>query len=119
MIAVLDTAGVEAFAMPAAHGRARLRVLMEEIDAVVVPAGVLAEGLLTGNPRHDVPIHRLINMGEVHDVDRDIGLRAGALRHEVSRGRTGRPPSGVDAIVAAVAEEHAAHQEHAQSGGPP
>lgn len=108
MIAVLDTEGVGALAADPRGSRARLRILRRDLEDVVVPAAVLAEGLFTGNPAHDVPVHRFLQMASITDITERLGRHAGALR-QATVGRNGGPhPSGVDAIVAAVADQHAA-----------
>jgi hypothetical protein len=107
MIAVLDTQGVEVFADRSGRGRARLRLLWRQVEDIVVPAAVLAEGVLTGRAGHDVGVHRLLRCVAIDDVTEAIGLSAGALRQQALRADGGHRPSGIDAIVAAVADRWA------------
>lgn len=109
VIAVLDTQGVEALADQRRRKRARLRVLWRQVDDVVIPAAVLAEGVLTGRPGHDIGIHRLLRDISIDTVTEEIGFAAGALRNQALRDG-GPTPTGVDAIVAAVADHHAAEE---------
>lgn len=63
-----------------------------------VPTVVLAESL-SGHPRTDVPVSRLIKLCEVDErVPRSAARRAGELRALAKRG------SAVDAIVVALAD---------------
>lgn len=65
---------------------------------LTVPTVVLAESL-TGRPRTDVPVSRLLKLCEVDDrVPRSAARRAGELRALAKRG------SAVDAILVALAE---------------
>ena len=71
---------------------------------MVVPAAVLAEGVLTGHPGHDFHVRRLLELVHVTIVDEELGYAAGSLRHgAISDGGARPAPSGVDAIVAALA----------------
>lgn len=83
--------------------RARLRALREQAVDLVVPAAVLAEGVLTGHPGHDHHVRRLLSLCQVADVDERLGYAAGALRQEAMASGMASPPSAVDAIVAAEA----------------
>jgi len=87
--------------------RARLRVLREHAADLIVPAAVLAEGVLTGNVGHDYHVRRLLELTKVTDVAEELGYAAGALRQEAIRVGFVPPPSGVDAIVAAEADARA------------
>lgn len=87
--------------------RARLRVLREHASDLVVPAAVLAEGVFTGNVGHDYHVRRLLIVANVADVDEELGYTAGALRQDAIRAGFDPPPSGVDAIVAAEADDRA------------
>lgn len=87
-----------------ARTRARLRALRQQVDDIVLPAAVLAEGLLTGHAGRDHHVRRLLSLVKVRNVDELLGLAAGKLRTQAIAGRAKRPPSGVDAIVAAVAD---------------
>lgn len=107
LIVVLDTGGVEGLAPLDERRRARLRVLREHVEDLVVPAAVLAEGVLTGNAGHDYHVRRLLELADVTDVAEELGHAAGALRQEAIRAGFDPPPSGVDAIVAAEADARA------------
>ncbi len=108
LIAVLDTGGVSALTPTSERGRARLRALREVVDDLVVPAAVLAEGVLSGHPGRDHHVRRLLGLVAIHPIDADLGLAAGALRTQARRDGADPPPSGVDAIVVAVADAKAA-----------
>jgi predicted nucleic acid-binding protein len=108
LIVLLDTGGVEALAPMDERRRARLRLLRDEAREIVVPAGVLAEGVLTGQIGHDYHVQRLMSYVDISAVDDRIGYAAGALRQAAIRGGFDPPPSGVDAIVAAEADARAA-----------
>lgn len=107
LIVVLDTGGVEGVAPLDERRRARLRVLREHAEDLIVPAAVLAEGILTGNVGHDYHVRRLMELSDVTDVAEELGYAAGALRQEAIRAGLDPPPSGVDAIVAAEADSRA------------
>ena len=111
MIVVLDTGGVEALAPIDEHRRARLRVLREQADDLVLSAAVLAEGVLTGHPGHDFHVQRLLEVLDITSVDAFTGHAAGALRRAAIAGGKDPPPSGVDALVVAAANDRAAHTE--------
>lgn len=111
MIVVLDTGGVEGLTPLDEERRARLRVLREEAVDFILPAAVLAEGLLTGHVGHDYHVRRLLDAVDIVAVDAAIGYVAGALRQDVIRAGVEPPPSGVDAIVAAEADARAAHKD--------
>lgn len=111
MIAVLDTGGVEGLAPLDEERRARLRLLRERSDDLVLPAAVLAESVLTGLVGHDYRVQRLIDIVDIADVDASTGHAAGALRREAMRAGMAPPPSGIDAIVAAAADACAAHDD--------
>jgi predicted nucleic acid-binding protein len=69
---------------------------------------MMAEGLFTGRVGHDYAVNRLLREVDAVDVDQRLGLAAGALRQEAMRaGPDDPPPSGVDAIVAALADSRA------------
>lgn len=104
MIAVLDTGGISALASVDEKARARLRALRAQVDDLVAPAAVLAEGLLTGHPGRDHHVLTLLKLIAVRDVDEFLGLAAGRLRTQAIGGRAKPQPSGVDAIVAATAD---------------
>lgn len=111
MKVILDTGGVEALAPIDERRRARLRALRERVDDLVLPAAVLAESVLTGHPGHDFHVQRLLELVDIVDVDAFAGHAAGALRRTAIA--TGRkpPPSGIDVLVAAVADSAAAHDD--------
>jgi hypothetical protein len=111
LIVILDTAGVDGLAPLDERRRARLRVLRQHAADLVVPAAVLAEGVLTGRVRHDHHVRRLLELATVTSVAEELGHAAGALRQEAIRGGFDAPPSGVDAIVAAEADARAAGDE--------
>jgi len=108
---VLDTGAVEGLAPLDEERRARLRLLREEARDLVVPAAVLAEGLLTGNVGHDYHVRRLLDVVNIVDVEVPIGHAAGALRQAAIRGGLDPAPTGVDAIIAAEADERAAGED--------
>ena len=111
LIVVLDTGGVEGLAPLDEERRARLRLLRERADDLVVPAAVLAEGVLTGRAAHDYHVRRLLDVVHIADVDASTGHAAGALRRAAMAARMKPPPSGVDALVAATADDHAARDD--------
>lgn len=111
LIVVLDTGGVEGLAPIDERRRARLRLLRERADDLVMPAAVLAESVLTGHPGHDVHVQRLLELLDITDVDASTGHAAGVLRHAAITDGADAPPSGVDAIVAAIADARAAHDD--------
>jgi len=108
LIVVLDTGGVEGLAPLDEQRRARMRVLREHAVDLIVPAAVLAEGVLTGNVGHDYHVRRLLELTDVTDVAEELGYAAGVLRQEAIRAGFDPPPSGVDTIVAAEADFRAA-----------
>lgn len=110
VIAVLDTASVSALAPDNEKARVRLRALRQRADDLVIPAAVLAEGLLTGHPGRDYHVRRFLDILAVADVDRALGMAAGALRTKAIGYSPDRPPSGVDATVAALADSCAANE---------
>jgi predicted nucleic acid-binding protein len=92
-----------------AHGLTTLaanRALLEELRRrgewpAVVPCVVLTEAL-TGDHRRDHHENRLLRACDVRPVDELVARTGAALRSEVTGRRT---PSGVDAIVVAVADD--------------
>ena len=108
MIVVLDTSGVEGLAPIDEVRRARLRLLRERADDLVLPAAVLAESVLTGRPGHDFHVQRLLDTVNMIDVDPPMGHAAGALRRAAIAGGEDPPPSGIDTVVAAAADARAA-----------
>lgn len=108
LIVVLDTGGVEGLAPLDEERRARLRLLRERAHDLVVPAAVLAKSVLTGRAGHDYHVRRLLDVVDIADVDASTGYAAGALRRAALVARMKPPPSGVDAVVAATADDRAA-----------
>jgi predicted nucleic acid-binding protein len=111
LIVILDTGGVEGLAPIDEARRARLRLLRERADDLVMPAAVLAESVLTGHPVHDFHVQRLLELLEITDVDVAMGHAAGALRRAAIAGGEDPPPSGVDTLVAAAADARAADDD--------
>lgn len=111
LIAVLDTGGVEELAPIDEERRARLRLLRDRADDLVLPAAVLAENVLTGHAGHDFRVRRLLEAVNIVDVDASTGHAAGALRRAAIGAGIKPPPSGVDTVVAAAADARAAHDE--------
>ena len=111
MIVVLDTGGVDGLAPIDEERRARLRLLRERAEDIVLPAAVLAESVLNGHPGHDFFVQRLLEILDVVDVDGMTGHAAGALRRAAMTGGMDPPPSGVDAIVVASADARAVGDE--------
>jgi predicted nucleic acid-binding protein len=111
LIVVLDTGGVEGLAPIDEARRARLRLLRERADDLVLPAAVLAESVLNGHPGHDFHVQRLLEMLNITDVDAPLGHAAGALRRAAIAAGQDPRPSGVDAMVVAAADERAANDE--------
>lgn len=100
MTLVLDSGGVRALA---GH-RARLTELRNRgLWPPQVPAVVLAESL-TGDPRRDLQINRLLRTCQIRDVDEPTCREAARLR--TATGKASKI-SAVDAVVVAVAELHA------------
>jgi predicted nucleic acid-binding protein len=108
VISILDTSGVSALTPIDERSRARLRALRAETDEIIVPAAVLAEGVLSGHPGRDHHVRRLLGAVAIAEVDEHIGFAAGALRARTIRAGADPAPSGVDAMVVAVADERAA-----------
>lgn len=111
MIAVLDTGGVEGLAPIDEERRARLRLLRDRADDLILPAAVLAESVLTGHAGHDFHVRRLLDVVNIADVDASTGHAAGALRRAAMGAGMKPPPSGVDAVVGAAADARAAHDD--------
>lgn len=109
LIVVLDTGGVTGLAPIDERRRARLRVLRQQTTDLIVPAAVLAEGVLTGHVAQDFHVRRLLELVEIADVDEELGYAAGSLRQAAIGAGVDPAPSGVDAIVAALADARATH----------
>ena len=111
LIAVLDTGGVEGLAPIDEQRRARLRLLRDRAEDLVLPAAVLAESVLTGHAGHDFHVRRLLDVVNIADVNASTGHAAGALRRAAMGAGMAPPPSGVDTVVVAVADALAAHDD--------
>lgn len=111
LIALLDTGGVEGLAPIGEERRARLRLLRDRAEDLVLPAAVLAESVLTGHAGHDFHVRRLLDVVNIADVDASTGHAAGALRRAAMGAGMKPPPSGVDTVVAAAADARAAHDD--------
>lgn len=111
LIVVLDAGGVDGLAPIDAKRRARLRALREHADDIVVPAAVLAEGVLRGHVGHDHHVRQLLALVDVAATTEAIGFSAGSLRQGAIASGMEPPPSGVDAVVAAEADVRAANEE--------
>lgn len=111
LIVVLDTGGVDGLAPIDAKRRARLRALREHADDIVVPAAVLAEGVLTGHVGHDHHVRQLLALVDVAVTTEAIGYSAGSLRQGAIAAGLQPAPSGVDAVVAAEADGRAANED--------
>ena len=111
LIVVLDTGGVDGLAPIDAKRRARLRALREHAADIVVPAAVLAEGVLTGHVGHDHHVRQLLALVDIAATTEAIGYSAGSLRQGAIIAGMYPPPSGVDAVVAAEADARAADED--------
>ncbi len=111
LIVVLDTGGVEGLAPIDESRRARLRLLRERADDLMMPAAVLAESVLTGHPGHDFHVRRLLELLDITDVDPPMGHAAGALRRAAIASGGEPPPSGVDTLVCAEADARTANDD--------
>ena len=111
LIVVLDTGGVEGLAPIDEERRARLRLLRDRADDLVLPAAVLAESVLTGHAGHDYHVQRLLDIVTIADVDASTGHAAGALRRAAMGAGIKPPPSGVDTVVAAAADARASNDD--------
>lgn len=98
MTVVLDAEGVTMLAA----SRARLEELRRRGQwPALVPSVVLAEAL-TGDHRRDFHENRLLRACDIRPIDEDLARGAARLRRAV---RGARPPSAVDAIVVALADD--------------
>lgn len=111
LIAVLDTGAISSFTETTTRGRSRLLALRLEAADIVVSTAVLAEGLLSGHVGRDHHISGLLTIVRISVVDASLGFAAGSLRRQATKTLTGPPPSGVDAIVAALADALAARDD--------
>ena len=104
-VVVLDSGAVTSLAEQDPIARALWRRLTELGWRTAVPAVTLAEAT-TGRPGPDAPTNRLIRqVGHTILCDERLGRAAGVLRTAALARRSGA--SGIDAIVAAVAEANA------------
>ena len=96
---ILDSGGVSRLTRRQSKSAGLIATLQSsEFWPLTVPTVVLAESL-SGNPRIDVPVSRLLKLCEIDDqVPMPVARRAGELRALAKRG------SAVDAIVVALAE---------------
>ncbi len=96
---ILDSGGLSHLARRRSHSAGLIATFQYNgLWPPTVPTVVLAESL-TGRPRMDVPVSRLLKLCEVADrVPRSAARRAGELRALAKRG------SAVDAILVALAE---------------
>jgi len=69
----------------------------------IIPTAVLAEAI-TGRPT-DAPVNQAIARIGTTTTDEPLARQAGALRFTAARAAGRRPPSGIDAIVAAHAAD--------------
>jgi predicted nucleic acid-binding protein len=98
MTVVLDSHGLTTLAAK----RARLEELRRRGEwPAIVPCVVLAEAL-TGDHRRDYHENRLLQACDIRPVDELLARVAATLRGRVD---AKRPPSAVDAIVVAVADD--------------
>lgn len=111
MIVVLDTGGVEGLAPIDEVRRARLRLLRDRADDLVLPAAVLAESVLTGHAGHDYHVLHFLDIVNIADIDASTGHAAGALRRAAMSAGMRPPPSGVDTVVAAAADARATNDD--------
>lgn len=96
---ILDSGGVSRLTRRQSNSAGLIATLQSsEFWPLTVPTVVLAESL-SGSPRTDVPVSRLLKLCEIDDqVPMPVARRAGELRALAKRG------SAVDAIVVALAE---------------
>ncbi|HEU5003872.1 MAG TPA: twitching motility protein PilT [Actinomycetota bacterium] len=99
---VLDS-GVIDQAVSNKEFRALLDNLMRGGWTPIIPAVVLAEAI-TGRPS-DAPTNQVIGRLGTTSTDEPLARHAGALRYAAARDSGRRPPSGIDAIVAAHAAD--------------
>ena len=104
-LVVLDSGAVGRLALADPVASAVVEDLSRRGWTVCIPAVTLAE-VIAGHPRTDVAVERLVNrVANTIDCDEVLAKAAGGLRARL--GRHGKVvPSGIDAIVAAVAARH-------------
>jgi hypothetical protein len=66
---------------------------------------------LIGNKRHDFHLRRLLADVHIAEINDRLGYAARALRTSAIRSAVDPAPSGVEAIVAALADERAARED--------
>lgn len=81
--------------------RTTVRDLLATGLVLVVPTVVLAEAT-TGRPA-DAPVNQLVARTGTDDTTQPLARLAGRLRYAAQRGRGGKVPGAIDAIVAAHA----------------
>jgi hypothetical protein len=95
---VLDSDGLT---MLAGH-RARVEELRRRDEwPPIVPSVILTEAL-TGDPRRDFHENRLLQTCDIRPINEYLARKGATLRTAVG---AARPPSAVDAIVVALADE--------------
>jgi predicted nucleic acid-binding protein len=96
---VLDSGGLSFLAKRNQDAAATIQVLVRDgLWPAIVPSVVLAESI-TGRPRHDASVNRLLKTCDlVDELSESLARRAGQLRHQARRG------SAIDAILVATAE---------------
>jgi predicted nucleic acid-binding protein len=102
---ILDCDGLSRAVAKDAAVHAVLTAAARRGRRVLVPAVVLAE-VLTGRAS-DAQVWHTVNRLVVAPVDRDTAGEAGPLRERASRARHKKRDLTVDAIVAALARQHA------------
>lgn len=101
-VVVLDS-GVVDLATTDREFRWLVRDLVANGWTPLIPTVVLAEAI-TGQPS-DAPTNQTIRRLDTVDTDQAMGRHAGILRFRCGRAADRRPPSGIDAIVAAHAAD--------------
>ncbi len=97
---VIDAGALDLVANDALR-RAGLRALAAQEWSLIIPTATLAE-VVTGT-RRDAAIDHLVARNGTRTTSEATARRAGVLRHTTLRAQSRRPPSAVDAIVAAHA----------------
>jgi predicted nucleic acid-binding protein len=101
-VLVLDSGAVSKVAFADLLACSILEDLSRRGWTVCIPAVTLAE-VIAGRARHDVPIERLVNrVANTAPCGEALAKAAGVLRTRTRRAKEDSP-SGIDAIVAAVA----------------
>lgn len=102
---VLDSEGLSRAAVKDPDVHAFLTAAKRQGNRVLVPVVVLAE-VITGKPS-DAQVWHTINRLATEDFTRDVAAEAGALRERAEGVRAKKKDVTVNAIVAAVARQHA------------